>query len=106
MLEDAFVIRDPGALLELFEPNALLAAEGLLDARGPWEIKRFAGALWGRDHLLLAQPGAVLQAGNTALVLARQATSVVTRGADGAWRYAISVLDVNETNEWKDRINE
>ena len=101
MLEDAFVVRDPGALLELFEPNALLAAEGLLDARGSGEIERFAGTLWGRNHLLVAQPGRVLQTGNTALVLAGQATSVVTRGADGAWRYAISILDVNESTQWK-----
>ncbi len=105
MLEDAYVIRDRVGLVQLFEPQALLAAEGVSEARGPAAIGRFAGALWGRGHLLLAQPRRVLQTGDTALILARRATSVVRRDQDGAWRYAISLLEINETNHPKGRIN-
>lgn len=105
LLEDAFVIRDPGALVALFEPHAVLSADGAREARGPGEIGLFAGALWARGHVLLAQPRRVLQAGDTALILAHGATSVVRRDRTGAWRYAISLLEVNETNQSKGRSN-
>ncbi len=105
LLEDAFVIRDRGVLVELFEPHALLAADGVSEARGPTAIEQFACALWTRGHVLLAQPGRVLQAGDTALVVAQRATSVVRRDRNGAWRYAISLLEINGTNQPKGRIN-
>jgi ketosteroid isomerase-like protein len=98
MLEDAFVVRDSELLVELFEPHALLAADRANEVRGRSEIGRFAGALWAGGHILLAQPRRVLQAGDTALVLAQRATSVVRRDGDGGWRYAISLLDTGEHN--------
>jgi hypothetical protein len=43
----------------------------------------------------LAQPRRVLQAGNTALIVAEQSISVVHRAADTRWRYAIALLNLN-----------
>ena len=96
LFEDAFVLRDPGALAALFEPRALLVAGGVTgEARGNDEIARSASALWSRDFTYVADPRCVVQAHDIALVLATQATSVVRRGADGAWRYAISLLAID-----------
>jgi Domain of unknown function (DUF4440) len=100
LLEDAFVLRDPGAIARLFEERALLVAAGVAgEVRGSAEIARSASALWSRDLTYLADPRHVIQAHDLALVLATQGTSVVRRGADGAWRYAISLLTINQTKE-------
>jgi hypothetical protein len=97
LFEDAFVLRDPGALASLFEPRALLVAGGVTgEVRGSEEIARSASALWSRDLTYVADPLRVLQARDLALVLATQGTSVVRRGADGAWRYAISLLAIDQ----------
>lgn len=93
LLEDAFVLGDRLALIQLFEPAAVLAAGGGLDdARGHREIARVAAALWDSQHTYLADPRRVLQAGDTALVLGGRAINVARRGGDGSWRYAISIL--------------
>ena len=97
-MEDAFVLADSLALVQLFEPAAVLAAGGGLEqARGHWEIARVAAALCGSRHTYLADPRRVLQAGDTALVLGRRAINVVRRGGDRSWRYAISILQLEET---------
>jgi hypothetical protein len=97
LFEDAFVLRDRGALPPLFESRALLAASGFTgEARGSEEIGLFASALWSRDITYVAEPRRVVQASDIALVLATQGTSVVRRGADGAWRYAISLLAIDQ----------
>ncbi|MDA0167890.1 hypothetical protein OJ998_02240 [Solirubrobacter taibaiensis] len=90
LLEDAFVIRDRTALAGLFETDGLLVAAGTA-ARGAG-IDALASALWARDLSYLAQPRRVLQAGNTALIVAEQSISVVHRSADTRWRYAIALL--------------
>lgn len=93
LFEDAFVLRDRGALASLFEPRALLVAVGLTgEVRGSEEIALSASALWSRDFVYVADPRRVVQARDIALVLGTQGTSVVRRGADGAWRFAISLL--------------
>jgi hypothetical protein len=97
LFEDAFVIRDREALAQLFEDGAVLVAGGgLQEARGE-EIARFATAMWERDRTYLAGPLRVLQARDTALVLAEQGINVVRRGSDGAWRYAIALLSLDHT---------
>jgi hypothetical protein len=97
LLEDAFVLRDPGALASLFEARALLVAGGVTGKlRGSEEIALLASTLWSRDFTYVADPRRVVQAHDIALVLAAQGTSVVRRGADGAWRYAISLLAVDQ----------
>lgn len=97
LFEDAFVIRDPGALAPLFEARAVLVAGGATgEVRGSEEIARLASALWSRERTYVADPRRVVQARDLALVLATQGTSVVRRGADGAWRYAISLLAIDQ----------
>jgi hypothetical protein len=97
LFEDAFGLRDPGALASLFEARALLVGGGLTgEVRGSEEIALSASALWSRDFVYVADPRRVVQAHDIALVLATQGTSVVRRGADGAWRYAISLLAIDQ----------
>ena len=52
-----------------------------------------AAQLWDSGRIYLADPRRVLQVRDAALVLGGGATSVVRRGGDGAWRYAISIVD-------------
>jgi hypothetical protein len=96
LFEDAFVLRDAAAVAPLFEARALFVADGVTGGvRGCEQIARSASALWSRDLTYVADPRRVLQAHDIALVLATHGTSVVRRGADGGWRYAISLLAVD-----------
>jgi SnoaL-like domain len=96
LFEDAFVTRDRRAVAQLFEDGAVLgAAPG--EARGGERIGRLAAAMWERDFRYLANPQRVVQARDTALVVASQGINVVRRRGDGRWLYAISLLDVYPT---------
>jgi hypothetical protein len=99
LLEDAFVLRDPEALASLFEARALFVAGVTGEVRGSDEIALSVPGLWSRDLTYVAGSGRVIQAHDIALVLAAQGTSVVRRGVDGAWRYAISLLSIDQTKE-------
>jgi hypothetical protein len=102
LLEDAFVVHDPQALAQLFQPGATLVVGGELpEARGRRQIARVAAQLWDAERLYLADPRRVLQVGDTALVVAGHAINVVHRGEDGFWRYAISLLDLEQTTPTK-----
>jgi hypothetical protein len=91
LLEDALLIRDHEAVIELFEDGAVLdPGGGLPEARGADHIATLASALWERTFV--ADPRRVLQARDTALVVGEWGINVARRGADGAWRYAISLL--------------
>ena len=97
LLEDAFVTRDAEALSGMFAEGAVLAIGERPDAaRGTEEISRFAAALWD-DRTYVAEPRRVVQARDTALVLADRAINVVRRGSDGAWRYTIALLSLDST---------
>ena len=97
LLEDAFVIRDREALVQLFEEGAVLVeGDELREARGGREIARFAVTMWNRDRTYVADPRRVLQARDTALVVAEQSINVVRRGSEGAWRYAIARLSLDD----------
>jgi hypothetical protein len=96
LLEDAFVVRDQDALAKLFEEGAVLgAAPG--EARGNEQISRLAATMVDRRFSYLADPQRVIQARDTALVVARQGINVVRRRSDGNWLYAISLLDTYPT---------
>jgi hypothetical protein len=98
LFEDAFVLRDRGALAQLFEAGAVLgAARGAREVRGGEQIARLAAAMWERDYTYLADPHRVLQARDTALVVGGRGINVVRRGGDGGWLYAISLLDIDST---------
>jgi hypothetical protein len=92
LLEDAFVLHDPQALADLFQPAAMLATEAW-EARGRRQIARVAAQLWGADRSYLADPRRVLQVRGIALVVSGRAINVVRRADDGSWRYAISLLE-------------
>jgi len=97
LLEDAFVIRDRAAVADLFEDGAVLVTAGAPgEARGGEAIARIAAAMWAGDVTYLADPQRVLQARDTALVVGSRGVSVVRRGADGAWRFAIALLDLDD----------
>jgi hypothetical protein len=96
--EDAFVMRDASALSGMFDAGAVLAIlDGAQAARGAEEIGRFASTLWERDRVYVADPRHILQARDTALVLADRAINVARRGGDGVWRYAIALLSLDPT---------
>jgi hypothetical protein len=95
LLEDAFVLRDNQALAQLFQPGAMLVVGGdLPEARGRRQIARVAAQLWDAERLYLADPQRILQARDTALVVAGRAINVARRTDNGSWRYAISLLDL------------
>jgi ketosteroid isomerase-like protein len=96
LLEDAFVTRDAEALSRMFVEDAALVVAGRPGAaRGAGEIGRLATALWDGGRTYVAAPGRVVQAGETALVLAEGTISVLRRGGDGAWRYEIALLHLD-----------
>ena len=103
LLEDAFVIRDGGSLVELFEDGAVLVSDAVQEARGHEEIERYASALWDRDHTYVADRHRILQARDTALVVADGGINVARRGSDGGWRYAIALLSLDRTARRGDR---
>ena len=104
LLEDAFVVRDRAALAELFEEGAVLApGDGPREARGGEEIARVAAALWEGERIYVADPRRVLQARDIALVVAERGIHVVRRGSDGAWRYAIALLSLDDTTAGEER---
>ncbi len=99
LFEDAFVVRDRAAVAALFETDAVLVLGGARgEARGGEEIARTATALWADDRTYLAGPQRVLQAGDTALVVASHGVNVVRRAPDGAWRYAIALLTIENNH--------
>jgi len=107
LFEDAVTVRDGDAIAELFEDGAVLVlADAAREARGAGEIARVASESWPHDLAYLADPWRVLQARDTALVVAQHAINVVRRGEEGTWRYAISLLrcdDRERGQQTKDR---
>ena len=98
LLEDAFVTRDAEALSGMFAEGAVVSMfEGLFTARGTEEIGRLATALWESDRTYVADPHRVVQARDTALVLADGAINLARRENDGAWRYSIALLSLDPT---------
>ncbi len=88
------MVRDGAALTQLFEKGAVLgAAPG--EARGGEQIGHLAAAMWRSEYSYRADPHRIVQARDTALVVARQGLNVVRRRSDGNWLYAISLLDTH-----------
>ena len=92
LFEDAFVTRDAEALSGMFAEGAVLTVGEGPYARGAGAIGRLVTALWEGGRTYVAEPRRVVQARETALVLADGAISVVRRGSDGAWRYTVVLL--------------
>jgi hypothetical protein len=98
LFEDTLVIRDGATLAALFEQGAMLVADDGRAARGHEEITRLALVTWDSDHTYVADPRRVIQARDIALIIAERAINVAHRGPDGAWRYAIVLLSVDDGN--------
>ncbi len=92
LFEDAFVTRDAEALAQMFAEGAvLILGEAPREARGREQISHLAAALWDADRTYVAEPRLVVQARDTALIVATGGVNVVRR-SDGGWRYAIVLL--------------
>lgn len=102
LLEDAFVLRDHAECDALFDDAAVLMEAGGMEARGGEAIGRALAELWARDYTYVARPRRVLQTRDTALVVADAGIHVLRRGSDGAWRAAISLLDLDTTTQPED----
>lgn len=99
LFEDALVFRDREALAELLEEGAMLVAGDERPVRGREEISRLALTTWEGDHTYVADPRCVMQARDIALIVAEWGINVMRRGSDGAWRYAIVLLTVDDGTE-------
>ena len=98
LFEDAFVVRDHSALVQLFDEGAVLVtADQATEVRGREEIARVAAAMWGRDEIYLAAPTRILQSRDITLVVADRGINVLRRGSDCAWRFVISLLNIDDT---------
>ena len=98
LFEDALVIGDSKALAELFEEGAVLVGADERPARGGEEIARLALATWQAKRIYVADPWRVMQARDIALVVDDQGINVARRGGDGAWRYSIVLVLVEDGN--------
>jgi hypothetical protein len=103
LLEDAFVTRDRDSLTPLFEDGAVFSSRNEREARGREQISRLVATLWERNCTYIADSQRIVQAGETALVLAGHGINVVRRGSDGAWRYAIALLSLDNTTETEEQ---
>jgi hypothetical protein len=96
LFEDTLLLRNHQVLAELFEDGAVLVAGDERSARGGEEIARLALVTWEGDHTYVADLRHVIQARDIALVVAEQSINVVRRGHDGAWRFVIVGLFIND----------
>jgi hypothetical protein len=85
LIEDACLQRDRAALDDLFDEGAVLANGGGVHTLTEW---------WDGRFTYVARTRQVLQVRDTALVVADAGIHVLRRGADGAWRVSISLLDL------------
>jgi hypothetical protein len=95
LLEDAFVLRDPVELAELFEDGAVLATRRR-QALGHDAIGEVVAALWACDRTYVGAVRRVLRTRELALVVAAAGIHLARRADDGTWRTAISVLDLDD----------
>ena len=52
--------------------------------------------MWERDRTYVADPQRILQARDTALVMAHGGIKVARCGSDGVWRFVISLLSFDD----------
>lgn len=99
LLEDAHVLRDAEAVARLYEEDAVVAGRRGIHALGPEAIARATAEGWERGATFVAAPRRVVQARATAVVIRARGLSVAHRGSDGAWRYAIALVEPDEEVE-------
>ena len=97
LFEDALLLRDHQVLTALFESGATLVMSSDEPVRGGEAIARAALASRNGIGAYVADPRRVLLARNSALVVTDRGVNVMHRD-DGAWRYAIVLHAVEESN--------
>jgi quercetin dioxygenase-like cupin family protein len=97
LFEDALLVRDHQVLTALFESGATLVMSSDEPVRGGEAIARAALASRNGIGAYVADPRRVLLARNSALVVTDRGVNVMHRD-DGAWRYAIVLHAVEESN--------
>jgi quercetin dioxygenase-like cupin family protein len=98
LFEDALLLRDRQVLTALFESGATLVMGDDQPIRGGEAIARAALASRNGIGAYVAEPRRVLLARDSALVVTDRGVNVMQRGDDGAWRYAIVLHAVEESN--------
>ena len=98
LFEDALLLRDHQALAALFETEATLMRGDERAVRGSEAIARVALATSDGMGVYVADPRRVLLARDIALVVMDHGVNVMRRGDDGAWRYAIVLQVLEESN--------
>jgi hypothetical protein len=101
LFEDALLLRDTQALAMLFEEGAVLVVGDEQLARGAEAVARQALALWYGEHMYLANPWQIVQTRETAVIVAAQGINVARRSG-GAWRYAITLVRIDEAAAGQD----
>lgn len=119
-LEDALILCDASGLAKLFDEQAVLSPRDPdIDVRGRTEIAVYAAAQLAAERRYLADVRRVVQAGDTATIVADwsltdrgcldgtaergRRVDVLRRGSDGAWRYLISLSHVCEPSKGEER---
>lgn len=93
LFEDAFVLRDPGALTDLFDRGAVLVRdERSWDTVRREGIEEVVAGIWDAGITYFFDSQRIVQSGDTALVIGVGLVNVMHRGTDGFWRYSICVL--------------
>ena len=98
LFEDALLLRDLQALVDLFEAGATIVMGNERLVCGGEAIARVALATPDGASAYVADPRRVLVARDTALVVTDQSINVMHRGDDGGWRYAIVLRAMEESN--------
>ena len=98
LFEDSLLLRDRQVLTALFESGATLVMGYQGPIRGGEAIAHAALTTPFGIGAYVADPRRVLLARNSALVITEQGINVMHRGDDGAWRYAIVLHAVEESN--------
>ena len=98
LFEDALLLRDHQVLTALFESGATLVMGGEQPIRGSDAIARAALATRKGIGGYVADPQRLLLARNIALAITDHGVNVMHRGDDGAWRYAIVLQAMEESN--------
>lgn len=97
------MLRDRALVGVLFADAAVLMHGEGVEVRGGEAIGRSLAERWARDRTYVANPRRVLQARDMALVVGDAGIHVLRRGDDGAWRAAISLLDLDTSTNREDR---
>lgn len=93
LLEDAVVMVDEEMITQLFEADAVLVTPDGRTTRGHRAIARAGTRSTSQGADYCADPRAVLQVSDVALVLSPKAVNVTRRSGDGDWRFVICFLD-------------